>query len=113
MGAIHPSAIVEPGAELGTDVEIGPYCVIGPKVRLGDGVKLLSHVVIDGNTVIGARTKIFPFAVIGMPPQDLKHRGEDTRLEIGSDNVIREQATMHPAPSAAAGSRGSATTACS
>ena len=96
MAAIHPSAIVESGAELGDDVEIGPYCVIGPKVRLADGVKLLSHVVISGNTTIGARTKIFPFAVIGMPPQDLKHRGEDTRLEIGSDNVIREQATMHP-----------------
>jgi UDP-N-acetylglucosamine acyltransferase len=96
MGSIHPSAIIEPGAEFGSEVEIGPYCVVGSKVRLGDGVQLMSHVVIAGNTTIGARTKIFPFAVIGLPPQDLKHRGEDTRLEIGADNVIREQATMHP-----------------
>jgi len=96
MTAIHPTAIVAPGAVLGADVTIGPYCVIGPRVRLGDSVTLLSHVCIEGNTTIGARSRIFPFAVIGHQPQDLKYKGEDTRLEIGTDNVIREQVTMHP-----------------
>ncbi len=96
MGEIHPTAIIEPGAELGSSVSIGPYCVVGPKVRLEDGVVLVSHVCVAGNTTVGARTKIFPFAAIGHPPQDLKYKGEDTRLEIGTDNVIREQATLHP-----------------
>ena len=96
MGEIHPTAIIEPGAELGANVTIGPYCVVGAKVKLGDDVVLVSHVCVAGNTTIGARTKIFPFAAIGHPPQDLKHKGEDTRLEIGTDNVIREQATLHP-----------------
>ncbi len=96
MGEIHPTAIIEPGAELGANVTIGPYCVVGAKVKLGDDVVLVSHVCVAGNTTIGARTKIFPFAAIGHPPQDLKHKGEDTRLEIGTDNVIRELATLHP-----------------
>ncbi len=96
MAGIHPSAIVAPGAEIGAVVTVGPFCVVGPKVRLGDGVELISHVCVEGLTTIGARTRVFPFAAIGYRPQDMKYRGEDTRLEIGADNVIREQVTMHP-----------------
>jgi UDP-N-acetylglucosamine acyltransferase len=103
MAGIHPTAIVAPGAELGSGVTIGPFCVIGPKVRLGDDVELVSHVCVDGVTTIGARTRIFPFAVIGHQPQDMKYRGEETRLEIGADNVIREHVTMHPGTSGGGG----------
>ena len=95
MGAtIHPSSIVERGAELGEGVEIGPFCAIGPKVRLGDGVKLVSHISIAGSTTIGARTLIRPFTALGQPPQDKGYKGEDTRLIIGADNVLHEQVTM-------------------
>jgi UDP-N-acetylglucosamine acyltransferase len=93
---IHPSAIVERGAELGRDVVIGPFCHVGPQVRLGDGVQLLSHAVVWGNTQIGARTRIFPFASVGHQPQDLKFHGEDSRLSVGADCVIREGVTMNP-----------------
>ena len=96
MAGIHPTAIVAEGAQLGSGVTIGPYCVIGPKVRLGDGVSLVSHVCVDGITEVGAGTRVFPFAVIGHPPQDMKYQGEETRLEIGANNVIREHVTMHP-----------------
>lgn len=96
MVRIHPTAIVEQGAELGANVSIGPYCVVGPRVQLGDDVELVSHVCIAGTTSIGPRSRVFPFAAIGHPPQDMKYRGEETRLEIGADNVIREQATLHP-----------------
>ncbi len=96
MTMIHPTAIVEAGATLGDGVRIGPYCVVGAQVRLGDGVELISHVVIAGDTTIGAGTRVFPFASLGHPPQDLKFKGEDTRLEIGANNVIREHVTMNP-----------------
>ncbi len=96
MTAIHPTAIVEAGARLGEGVEIGPFCLVGPEVELGDGVILHSHVVVAGRTTVGAGTKIFPFASIGHAPQDLKYAGEPSRLEIGRDNVIREQVTMNP-----------------
>jgi UDP-N-acetylglucosamine acyltransferase len=92
---IHPSSIVERGAELADSVEIGPFCSVGPKVKLGEGVRLVSHVSIAGNTTIGARTIIYPNAALGHPPQDLKFKGEDTRLIVGADNVIRESVTMH------------------
>ena len=95
-GAIHPSAIVESGARLGAGVEIGPFCHVGPKTTLGDGVRLLSHVSLAGDTTVGARTAIFPFASIGHPPQDLKYRGEPVRLVIGEDCLIREGVTMNP-----------------
>jgi UDP-N-acetylglucosamine acyltransferase len=96
MGAtIHPTSIVERGAELGESVDIGPFCVVGPKVKLGDGVRLVSHVTVAGNTWIGARTIAYPGAALGHPPQDLKFKSEDTRLRIGADNVIREHVTMH------------------
>lgn len=94
--SIHPTAIVEAGAELADDVRIGPYCVVGPRVVLDAAVELISHVVIAGITRIGQRTRIFPFASIGHPPQDLKYRGEESRLEIGADNIIREHVTMNP-----------------
>ena len=96
MTDIHPTAIVDPRAELGEGTRIGPYSVVGPDVELGDGVTLESHVVVAGRTRVGAGTHIFPFASIGHRPQDMKYAGEETRLEIGSDNVIREHATMSP-----------------
>jgi UDP-N-acetylglucosamine acyltransferase len=94
MTVIHPTAIVSPGAELGVDVEIGPFCTVGPKVQVGAGSRLISHVVLDGTTSIGEACTIYPFAVLGAPPQHLAHKGEDTRLEIGDRNLIREHVTM-------------------
>lgn len=93
---IHPTAIVDSGAELGSDVQIGPFAVIGPEVVLADGCTIHSHTVIGGRTRIGARTEVFPFASIGLRPQDLKYRGEPSELIIGSDTVIREHVTMNP-----------------
>lgn len=93
---IHPTAVVDPRAELGTGVEIGPYAVVGPRVRLGDGTSVGAHAVVEGNTEIGAENRIFQFAAIGAVPQDLKYRGEDSVLVIGSRNQIREFATLHP-----------------
>lgn len=93
---IHPSAVIEPGAEIGPGVSIGPFSVIGPQVRLAAGVELKSHVVIAGDTSVGEGTVIFPFASIGQDPQDLKFKGEHTRLEIGARNRIREYVTMNP-----------------
>lgn len=92
---IHSSSIVEVGAQLADGVEIGPFCTVGPKVKLAEGVRLISHVSIAGNTSIGPRTIIYPGAALGQPPQDLKFKGEDTRLIVGADNVIRECATFH------------------
>jgi UDP-N-acetylglucosamine acyltransferase len=93
---IHPSAVIETGAQLGTGVKIGPFCHIGPDVALGDGVQLLSHVAVHGRTTVGARTRIFPFASIGHEPQDLKYRGEPSTLAVGDDCLIREGVTMNP-----------------
>jgi len=92
---IHPSAIVEPGAQIDPSAQIGPFCIIGPEVVIGPEVDLKSHVVVQGQTVIGAETVIFPFSVIGEIPQDLKFKGEDSRLEIGARNRIREHVTMN------------------
>ena len=93
---IHPTAVVDPGATLGTDVHIGAYSVVGGEVVLGDQVRIHPHVVVDGRTEIGPRTEIFPFASIGSQPQDLKYHGEPSRLEIGASNMIREHVTMNP-----------------
>lgn len=93
---IHPTAVVDPAAHIGAGVSIGPYTIVGSEVQIGDGVTLHPHVVVGGRTVIGARTQVFPFASIGLQPQDLKYAGEPSRLEIGSDNVIREHVTMNP-----------------
>lgn len=96
MKKIHATAIVDPGAELSDGVEIGPFCIVGPNVRLGEGVVLRSHAVLSGYTEVGRETQIFPFAALGEPPQDVKHKGESTRLEIGARNMVREQVTIHP-----------------
>jgi UDP-N-acetylglucosamine acyltransferase len=92
---IHPSAIVEPGAELGTNVAIGPFCTVGPNVVIEDGARLGSHVVVDGHTRIGEGVELFPFCTVGLAPQDLKYRGEPTRCEIGARTLIREHCTIH------------------
>lgn len=96
MSDIHPTAVIETGAEIADDVKIGPYCVVGAHVTLEQGVDLLSHCVVGGRTHVGAGTRIFPFASIGQQPQDLKYGGEPSRLEIGRNNVIREHVTMNP-----------------
>ncbi|RME37782.1 MAG: acyl-ACP--UDP-N-acetylglucosamine O-acyltransferase, partial [Planctomycetota bacterium] len=93
---IHPTAVVSPEARIGRNVEIGPYSVIGPRVTIGDGCKIHHHVTIDGDTTLGEHCEVFPQAVLGLPPQDLKWRGERTRLIIGKNNIIREMVTAHP-----------------
>jgi UDP-N-acetylglucosamine acyltransferase len=92
---IHPTAIISPSAVLG-DVEIGPYTVIGPDVRIDDGTIIGPSVVIDGHTTIGKNNKIFQFASLGSPPQDLKYKNEPTRLVIGDNNIIREHVVINP-----------------
>src|SRR5437868_4655624 len=92
---IHATAIVSPAAEIGADVFIGPYCRIGDRVKIGDRCRFDSHVVIEGPATIGSDNRFFPFCVIGVPPQDLKYKGEDTFLTIGSDNVFREYVNVH------------------
>lgn len=92
---IHPTAIVESGAELADGVSVGPFCVIGPKVRIGEDTTVHSHVVIQGSTELGRNNQVYPFAMLGGPPQHLGYKGEDTRLVIGDNNLIREHATMN------------------
>lgn len=94
---IHPTAVVDPSAEIGNGVEIGPYCVIGPNVRLGDGTRIEQHVVIEANTSIGKNCRIMTGAVLGGEPQDYKYHGEQTFLIIGDGNIIREYVTIHRA----------------
>jgi UDP-N-acetylglucosamine acyltransferase len=96
MPQIHHTAIVAPGAALARDVTIGPYCIVGEHVVLEAGVTLRSHVVVDGRTTIGAGTRVFPFASIGLEPQDLKYCGEESILVIGRNNTIREYVTINP-----------------
>jgi UDP-N-acetylglucosamine acyltransferase len=93
--AIHPTAIIEPGARIHASAEIGPFCIVGPKASIGPGSKLLHSVTISGRTTIGARNTIHPYAVIGGDPQDLKFRGEDSVTRIGDENVIREGVTIN------------------
>lgn len=93
---IHPTSIIHPDAEIGESVKVGPYCVVGGQVSLGNNVVLHSHVSVDGNTKIGDNTEIFPFSSIGHVPQDLKYKGEKSKLEIGNNNVIREHVTINP-----------------
>lgn len=94
--SIHPSAVVEPGARLGEGVKVGPFCFVGSNVELAAGTELVSHATVVGRTAIGERTRIFPFASIGHPPQDVKYKGEDSTLLIGADCTIREGVTMNP-----------------
>ncbi len=96
MAEIHPTAAVDPQAELADDVTIGPFAVVGPRVRLERGVRLEAHVVVTGCTTLGENCHVFSFACLGHRPQDLKYGGEETRLMIGRDCQIREHVTMHP-----------------
>jgi UDP-N-acetylglucosamine acyltransferase len=95
MSEIHPTAFVDPAAELGSDVRVGPFCYIGPGVEIGAGCVLHAHATITGPARIGAHNEFFPSCVLGSAPQDLKYRGGPTRLEIGDHNVFREQVTIH------------------
>ena len=93
---IHKTAIIDPKAKISENVKIGPYSVVGPNVEIGEGTELKSHVNITGITKIGYNNKIYPFASIGNDPQDLKFKGEKTKLLIGDNNKIREYVTINP-----------------
>ncbi|MGP8198539.1 MAG: acyl-ACP--UDP-N-acetylglucosamine O-acyltransferase [Limisphaerales bacterium] len=97
MNSIHPTAVIDPEAQIGADCLIGPYCVIGAHVMLGARCRLLSHVVLDGHTTLGEENEIFPFACIGLKTQDLKWKGGTTRTLIGSHNTFRESVTVNSA----------------
>ncbi|TXI76028.1 MAG: acyl-ACP--UDP-N-acetylglucosamine O-acyltransferase [Dokdonella sp.] len=92
---IHSTAIIDPAAQLGANVEVGAYSIIGPHVEIGDETVIGPHVVVSGHTRIGRENRIFQFCSLGEPPQDKKHRGEPTRLEIGDRNTIREFCTFN------------------
>jgi UDP-N-acetylglucosamine acyltransferase len=94
---IHPTAIIDPRADVGDDCEVGAYCIVGPDVKLGQGCRLHSHVVLSGYTTIGPRCEFYPFACVGFKTQDLKWKGGACHLQIGSDNVFREHVTVHTA----------------
>jgi UDP-N-acetylglucosamine acyltransferase len=93
---IHPTALIDPKAQLGTGVHIGPYCVVGPEVILGDNVELIGHVSLSGRVNIGADCKLYPFVSMGYPPQDFKHRGGEVGIEIGARCTFRENVNIHP-----------------
>ena len=92
---IHPTAIVDPKAELADDVTVGPYTIIGPDVKIDSGTSIGSHVIVTGHTTIGKDNQIFQFSSLGEAPQDKKYQGEPTRLEIGNNNTIREFCTFN------------------
>jgi UDP-N-acetylglucosamine acyltransferase len=92
---IHSTAIIDPSAKIAADVEIGPYCIVGPNVEIGTGTVLKSHVVINGPTKIGANNEFYSFSTIGEDPQDKKYAGEATLLEIGNNNLFRENITVN------------------
>ncbi len=93
---IHKTAIIDSNAKISKNVIIGPFSVIGSNVEIGENTEIQSHVNISGNTIIGKNNKIFPFASIGNSPQDLKFQGEETKLEIGDNNKIREYVSINP-----------------
>ena len=95
MASIHPTALVEPGAQLDDSVSVGPYAVVGPQVCIGAGTTVGAHAVIEGCTTIGRDNRIFQFASLGAAPQDKKYAGEPTRLRIGERNTIREFVTIN------------------
>jgi UDP-N-acetylglucosamine acyltransferase len=96
MSDIHATAIVDPSAQIADDVSIGPYSIVGPNVVLEAGVTLHAHVVVEGHTRLGAGVRVYPFAAVGTPPQDLKFKGERSWLEVGAGTVIREHCTLNP-----------------
>jgi len=96
MNNIHPTAIIDPSAKLDSSVSVGAYSIIGPNVKIDKDTELKSNVIISGHTAIGKSCIIYPFSVLGNPPQDLKFSGEKSDLVIGDNNVIREHVTMNP-----------------
>jgi UDP-N-acetylglucosamine acyltransferase len=92
--SIHPTAIIAQGASIPDSCTIGPFCTVGPDVVLGERCHLVSHVVLDGHLTLGDDNQIFPFACLGIAPQDLKYKNESTRLTIGNGNTIRESVTI-------------------
>ncbi len=96
QSSIHPTAIIEDGAQLGDGVEIGPFCIVGPNVKLADRCRLISHVTIAGHTTLGEDCVLYPGVHLGHPPQDFKYQGENTQLILGQRNILRENVTMHP-----------------
>lgn len=97
MKDIHPTAIISGDVEIGEGVQIGPYSIITGSVKIGDNTRLISNIIIDGKVEIGSGCTIYPFTSIGLPPQDLKYRGEDTGVRIGNNNIVREYVTIHKA----------------
>ena len=93
---IHDSSVIDKKAKISKTANIGPFSIVGPNVEIGENVEIHSHVNVSGSTKIGDGTKIFPFACIGSDPQDLKYKGEETKLEIGKNNKIREYVTINP-----------------
>ncbi len=101
--SVHPTALVDPQAELGEGVSIGPFAVVGPQVRIGPGTGVGSHTVLEGQTEIGAECQIGSHVVIGAPPQDVKYHGEPTQVVIGEGTIVREFATIHRASTGGSG----------
>jgi UDP-N-acetylglucosamine acyltransferase len=93
--SIHPTALISPGADLAEGVSVGAYSIIGPEVVIGAGTEVGHHIVIEGKTTIGEHNRIFPFVSIGLSPQDITYAGEETKVSIGNDNIIRENVTIH------------------
>ena len=93
---VHNSSVIDKKAKIGKNVKIGPFCFVGPKVQINNNVELISNVHIEGKTMVGEGTKIYPFSSVGTPPQDKKYKGEDNSLEIGKNNIIREYVTINP-----------------
>lgn len=91
----HPTAIIHPKAQIALSVTVGPYSILGENVAVGDDCEIMSHVVIEGITQIGRENRIFPYASVGLPPQDVKYGGEPTRLVVGDHNTLREFITLH------------------
>ena len=94
---IHPSAIVDPKAQLASDVQVGPFTVIGPDVTIGSGTRLLNNVTLTGHVTLGEQNELYPGVVIGAAPQDLSYQGGETRVEIGDHNIFRESVTVNRA----------------
>jgi UDP-N-acetylglucosamine acyltransferase len=98
--SIHPTAIIDPRAELGADVIIGPFCIVEGPAKIGARTRLVSHVSIAGRVELGEECVVYPFTALGHPPQDFKFKGEDTRLVVGAKTTMREHVTMHPGTAA-------------
>lgn len=103
MVSVHPTALVERGAELADGVSIGAYAIVGPEVRVGAGTSIGSHTILEGRTEIGAECRIGSHVIIGAAPQDVKYHGEPTRVVIGDRTLVREFATIHRASSGGSG----------